>query len=153
MPIPFAEACRTLQTALQETGQALNRLEPWEAWRTFKRFLHQEVEDGYDAASFQFLPSDPDPELADEAGIFLVRQFTARAPGGEDELIGRVVLELRYAAGHFQALPPVELWTLDFPTLEEWASVVEGQPCFQEAMARVPLFSEVYYDEGPEEEC
>jgi hypothetical protein len=57
-------------------------------------------------------------------------------------------VELRYSAAYFQAFAPEELWTLDFPTLEEWASVVEGTACFQEAMARQPLFTEVYYDEG-----
>jgi hypothetical protein len=146
------ESCEALQQSLRETGQALDSLDPWPAWRTFKAFLRRELEGGYDAAALQFLPTDPDPDLSDEASLVLVRQCTARASGGEDELVGRVVLEFRYAAQHFQHLPEVSVWTLDFPSLEEWASVVEGQPAFQEAMAREPLFSEVYYEEGAGEE-
>jgi len=139
----------SLQERLQGSGQALNRLEPWEAWKVFKTFLHAEIEDGYDAACLQFAPGEAGEEPDDESAILLVRQFSARdADSGEDELLGRVVLELRYAARHFQGLPAAEVWTLDFPALEEWASVVEGLPCFQEAMARQPLFTEVYYDEG-----
>lgn len=146
------EACRTLQQALQASGQALDRLDPWEAWRDFKAFLQREVEDARDVGSMQFLPLDPDDDEADEACLFLVRQFSERTPGtGADEPIGRVVLELRFAATHFQALQATDLWTLDFPTLEEWASVVEGQPAFQEAMARTPLFTEVYYEDGSDE--
>lgn len=146
------DSCRALQSSLQVSGQTLDCLDPWQAWKTFKGFLRAEIEDGYDAASLQFLPADPDPDLTDEASLMLVRQYTERAPtDGEDELIGRVVLELRYAGKHFRSLPPFEAWTLDFPTLEEWASVVEGQACFQEAMGRTPLFTEVYYDEGPED--
>ena len=145
----ISDSCRTLQSSLQASGQALDCLDPWQAWKTFKGFLRVEIEDGHDAASLQFIPSDPDPDFSDEATLILVRQYTERAPtNGEDELIGRVVLELRYAAAHFASLPPFEAWTLDFPTLEEWASVVEGQACFQEAMARSPLFTEVYYDDG-----
>jgi|GEM_PF-2009182 len=143
------ESCRALQKTLQESGQALDHLEPWEAWKTFKQFLRSEVHDGYDAASLQFVPLEPDGDPDDEASLLLVRQYTERdATTGEDDLIGRVVLELRYAAKHFLEFQPVEVWTLDFPTLDEWASVVEGMPCFQEGMAREPLFTEVYYDDG-----
>lgn len=143
------EACRTLQQALQASGQALDRLDPWEAWRDFKAFLQREVEDARDVGSMQFLPLDPDD---DEACLFVVRQFSERTPGtGADEPIGRVVLELRFAATHFQALQATDLWTLDFPTLEQWASVVEGQRAFQEAMARTPLFTEVYYEDGSDD--
>lgn len=145
------DSCRTLQASLQASGQALDCLDPWQAWKTFKAFLRVEIEDGCDAASLQFLPVDPDPDLSDEATLMLVRQYSERAPkNGVDELIGRVVLELRYAGTHFASLSPFAAWTLDFPTLEEWASVVEGQACFQKAMARSPVFTEVYYDEGAE---
>ena len=146
------DSCRALQSSLHASGQTLDCLDPWQAWKTFKQFLRLEIEDGYDAASLQFLPADPDPDLSDEASLMLVRQYTERAPtDGEDELIGRVVLELRYAASYFSHLAPFDAWTLDFPTLAEWASVVEGQACFQEAMARSPLLTEVYYDEGAED--
>jgi hypothetical protein len=146
------DAYPTIRDSLEATGQVLERLEPWEAWRTFKHFLHSEIEDGYDAASLQF-DLFPDESLsAYEATLLLVRQFSERgAPEGDDELLGRVVLEFRYPAGPFHAFRRSEVWTLDFSTLEEWASVVEGMPYFQEAMAREPTATAVYYDEGAEE--
>jgi hypothetical protein len=83
------DATQALRVSLEASGQTPTRLDPWEAWRSFKAHL---------------------------------------------------------------TFPPCELRTLDLPTLEEWACVVEGMPSFQEGMARTPTETEVYYDEGPEEE-
>jgi hypothetical protein len=41
-------------------------------------------------------------------------------------------------------------WTLDYCTLAEWATVVEGKPWFQALINQEPTFSDVYYDTGPE---
>lgn len=149
----ISATCPALQASLTASGQALDRLEPWEAWRTFKAFLRVEVEGAYDSASLQFHPSDPDPDFGDEACLLLIRQFTERSPAsGRDQSLGRVVMELRYASRHFLAFTATAVWTLDFPTLEEWASVVEGQACFQDAMARQPLYTEVYFEDADEDD-
>jgi len=146
------ETAAALQASLREAGLALDHIDPWSGWKVFKQSLHRGVEDGFDVASFQFLPTDIDPDYADEAVVLFVRQFSERdRRDGTDRLIGRVVLELRYAAQHFHRLPAAAIWSLDFHSLEEWVSVVEGQPGFQEAMARAPLLSEVFYEEGSEE--
>ena len=144
------DACADLQGRLTEAGLALDHVDPWPAWKVFKQALRREVEDGFDVASFQFLPRDVDPDLSDEAVVLFLRQFSERDADGTDRLIGRVVLELRFAAHHFQAHGAASVWSLDYPTLEEWAAVVEGQPSFQEAMSRSPLLSEVYYVDGIE---
>jgi hypothetical protein len=39
------------------------------------------------------------------------------------------------------------VWTHDFPTLEEFASVVEAQPQFQTVVNSRPLQTDVYDDE------
>jgi hypothetical protein len=141
------DSCYALRHDLEAGGDAIHRLDPWHAWRAFKRFLHAEMSDCYDAAALQFVPA----EEADPPTLLLVRQYTARSDAdGTDELLGRVVLELRYPSAPFSVFAPTEVWTLDFRTLEEWASVVEGQPCFQEAMARTPLDTDVYFDQGIE---
>ena len=144
------DATPALRRTLEAAGLAMDQLDPWEAWKVFKQWLRVEIEDGYDTAAMQFLPIGPEGDPSDEATLLFVRQFTER-PGAEDtdELIGRVVLELRYPAARLLALPPTDIWALDFPTLEQWASVVEGTACFQQAMALRPLFSDVFYDEEP----
>jgi hypothetical protein len=146
------DAHPALRQALESSGQDLEHLDPWEAWRTFKRFLHREVEGCYDAASVQF-DLFPDSTLGgEEATLLLVRQFTERLPpDDEDQLIGRVVIELRYEPDPFRALSWAEAWTLDFRTLEEWASVAEGLACFQEAMTRRPTATAVYYEAGADD--
>ena len=150
----IAQTYSELRLALTQSAQAPEALDPWPAWKTFKAFLRREVEDGYDAAAIQFDIFPDDSLDGHEANLFLVRQFSEREgpPGAEqDELIGRVVVELAYPPAPFQHFTRTAIWTHDFPTLEEWASVVEAHPAFQTAMARSPARSAVYYDEGAEE--
>ena len=147
------DATPALRRSLEAAGLAMHQLDPWEAWKVFKQWLRVEIEDGYDTVCMQFLPIDPEGDPIDEATLLFVRQFKERQDAEDtDELIGRIVLELRYPAAKLLAFPPVDVWGLDFPTLEEWASVVEGNACFQQAMAIRPLFSDVFYDEEPEED-
>ena len=143
----YPELRRTLEAA----GLNRTRLDPWEAWRVFKAFLHREVEGSHDAASVQWGVFPNDALSEDEASLLLVRQFSERVDAdGEDELVGRIVVELCYAASLLQGLEPLEVWTHDFPSLEEWAAVVEGTPQFQECMARLPTSTDIYYEEGAE---
>lgn len=143
------DAAPTLRQSLEAAGYSMDQLEPWEAWKAFKEWLRLEIVDGLDTASVQFLPQDPDDDPGDEAVLAFVRQFTQRQDCGEaDELIGRVVLELRYPAAKLSAHAPFETWSLDFPLLEEWVSVVEGIPGFQHAMSLTPLFTDVFYEDG-----
>ena len=127
-------------------SQALDpdHLDPWSGWRAFKTFLHQEVEGVYDAAAVLF-------ERENEgATMFFVRQFTEREDDledAEDQLIGRLIVEFQFDV---QQLPDEEVWTLDFPTLEEWAAVVEGTRSFQSLVNQAPRFTDVYYDTGPD---
>ncbi len=119
-------------------------LDPWSGWRAFKDFLRMEVEHVYDAAAVQFQLEGDGPSM------FFVRQFTQRATSSddaEDVLLGRLIVEFRYPAHQLQEQ---EIWTLDYPSLEEWASVVEGEPTFQTLVNLTPTATEVYYDSGPD---
>jgi hypothetical protein len=121
-----------------------DHLDPWSGWRAFKEFLKQEVPDAYDAAAVQVRPLD------DGTSMFFVRQFTHREDASSeaaDVLVGRLIVEFHYDSRH---LPEEELWTLDYPTLEEWAAVVEGERSFQALVNQEPIFSDVYYDAGPD---
>jgi hypothetical protein len=146
-----SRAISELRQALTASGLNLSHLDPWEAWRGFKTFLHREVEGSHDAASVQWGVFSKDAINHEEATLLLVRQFTERAElDGEDELVGRIVVELCYSPEGFRTDEPLEVWTHDYPTLEEWASVVEGAPQFQACMAGVPTATDVYYDEDSE---
>ena len=108
-----AEFLRQLQGACLDP----RRLDPWEAWRAFKAFLHREVEEVYDAASFQYGVFEND-EGGLEASVFFVRQFTEwSVEEREDELMGRLVVELCYPPNTLPLFEDVDVWNLDFPRL------------------------------------
>jgi hypothetical protein len=127
----------------------VDHLEPWPTWKAFKAFLQREVTGVCDTVSFQCEHQIAEGESA-RFLVYLVRQFTERAGGeetnGDDELVGRLVVELQYPRVPPGAGSSVEVWALDFPNNTDWASVVEGLPDFQEAMARAPDATSVYYE-------
>ena len=139
------EAASVLRSDMEALGLDPQHLSPWPAWKAFKAFLEREVlADVYDTSSFQ---CEHDVGEADRVGflVYYVRQFSRRdAVTGEDLLVGRVVVELRYTPAPPGARSPVELWSMDFPADGEWVSVVEGSPAFQEAMAPQPEASDIY---------
>jgi hypothetical protein len=136
------EARSALRAKLVDQALDPELLDPWPAWRVFKQFLRDvEVEGVYDAAAVIVEPEE------DGTTLFLVRQFSIWEDGeyedeSEDVPAGRVVVEFRYEACQ---LPENEVWTLDYPTLEEWASVVEGALAFQTLINRTPRFTDVYF--------
>ena len=103
----------------------------------------------YDAASFQYavFADDGRPPVV---CAFLVRQLSQRQwddeHDGDDELVGRLVVEFRYSPEALRLRAEVEAWTMDFHTIEEWATVVEGLPQFQDVMSHDPLETMVFYD-------
>jgi hypothetical protein len=143
------ESAQAFEHLLTAQGLDADRLEPWPTWKLFKSFLQQEISGVYDGASFQ---CEHDLAPGGEVHFFVdfVRQFTTRA-GGEgtetvDQPIGRLVVEFEYPPLPVPTDLPAEVWTLDFPSDHAWASVVEGLPGFQEAMARVPIATAIYYE-------
>ncbi len=141
----YPELLRMVEAA----GLDRSHLDPWQSWRVFKAFLHREVEGSHDSASVQWGAFPNNVLAGDEGSLLLVRQFSEQADwDGEDTLVGRIVMELCYPIAQFQELGPLEVWTYDFPALEEWAAVVEATPQFQECMARLPTSTDIYYDEG-----
>lgn len=125
-----------------------DQLEPWAAWKIFREFLHREVDDVYDAASFQYLAANDEVDL-EPPTMFWVRQFTERsAETGEDELVGSLIVEFQYDPDVIPHHEDADVWSLDYPDLEQWSSVVEGLPQFQDAVNREPTVTRVHF-EGP----
>ena len=139
------DARRRLEEQFESAHLDAHRLEPWAAWKTFKEFLKTEVEGAYDAAAVQLQGGDGEQGVR----MFLVRQFTVRDDldsDADDELLGRLIVEFQYELGGLAE--ERDVWTLDYRTLEEWATVVEGEPSFQTLINREPSFTDVYYDAG-----
>ena len=140
------QAEQELVTRLTAAGLTLEALDPWEAWKVFKQYLHTEVQDVFDVAAFQ---AGRFPDEGGEGESFyatFVRQFS-RLEDKEEAPLRRVVMALRYGLDQLSPSLQAEVWTHDFPTLEEFASVVEGLPQFQAAMSAVPEHTEVYGEE------
>jgi hypothetical protein len=136
------ETRRRFRAQLDKLRLDPDHLDPWSGWIAFKEFLKQEVEGSYDAASVQVRPEGR------ATSMFFVRQFTQREDASSDAadvLLGRLIVELQYDA---RQLAEQEVWTLDYPSLEEWAAVVEGERWFQALINREPTFTDVYYDSG-----
>ena len=78
LPQTEVELRRQLVSARLDPDQ----LDPWAAWKIFREFLHREVDDVYDAASFQYIAASDEAET-EPPTMFWVRQFTpsgARRP-------------------------------------------------------------------------
>ena len=136
------ETRQRFRMQLEDLGLDPNHLDPWSGWGAFKEFLKQEVGGSYDAASVQVRPEDA------ATSMFFVRQFTRRESASTDAadvLIGRLIVEFHYDS---RRVPEPEVWTHDYPRLEEWAAVVEGEPWFQVLVNQEPAFTDVYYDTG-----
>jgi hypothetical protein len=131
-------AQRELEAMFVQSGMAPNTLDPWEGWKVFKAFLRKPLGGGYDTAGVQLVVN------SDGQALHLIRQISRRSnerpmdDGPDDEIIWMLTVELRYRNARLAATPELDLWLMDFRTLEEFASVVEGEPSFQAAMAARP---------------
>ena len=137
------QAEQELIARLTAAGLSPEALHPRDAWKVFKEYLHIEVQGVYDAASFQCGPFPDDGGEGESFYVKFVRQFS-RLEGKEEAPVRRIVMELCYGPHQIQPGVPAELWTHDFPTLENFASVVEGLAQFQAAMSATPKHSKVY---------
>jgi hypothetical protein len=120
-------------------------LDPWEAWKIFKDYLRSPVEGVYDAAAM-LCRRFPNNEGGEDFYLSFVRQFS-RWEGKEDAPLRRVVVDFRFDAGAFNDQARAEVWTHDFPTLAEFASVVEGMPQFQAAINARPRATDIWSEE------
>jgi hypothetical protein len=144
------DATAELRRALEQAGLSVTRLDPWEAWKVFKAFCHREVEEVYDCPCIQFALGDYDPEHPDRVHVLFVRQFStwevASSGEWEDASLGKVVIDLAFSDRALVHHEEFELWSMDFRSLEEFSSVVEGNPVFQAATGHEPVATDVYFE-------
>jgi len=139
-----AESEAQLLRLLQQARLSPPALDPWEAWKVFKRFLEIPVDDVYDAASFQYSISEVEGETS-TFGTF-TRQFST-FERGVDEGIRQVVVDFEYSPEEMRNTVPVEVWTHDYPSLADFSSVVEAQPQFQDMCNCTPRRTDVWSEE------
>ena len=130
---------------LEAAGLNPLALDPWESWKVFKTYLQTEVfkayvqtaitGEVYDAASVQF----------DRSRLHFVRQFSQWF-NNKDVGILRVTMTLTFDRGD-RPFQEAEFWSHDFPTLAEFASVVEGDAQFQAAVNSGVSRSQVYAEQ------
>jgi hypothetical protein len=134
-------ALRVFQESLDKAGLVPDMLDPWETWKLFKSFMRTPLGGGYDIAGVQFA-THPDTQ-----GLYFIRQLSARDEFGEDVLVWQMTVELFYKNPNLERARDLDIWSLDFKTLEEFASVVEGEDTFQRAISAAPFVSDCRTDE------
>jgi len=139
MRITAAE--QELRPELLAAGLDPEHLEPWEAWKVFKRFLSVPAATEDEGASMQCRRE----EVAD--GEFLVymqwiRQFAA-VEDSADRPVRYVAIELGYRPADLPIDDEIELWSHDFPALANFAAHVEGLEAFQRALNATPVATEL----------
>lgn len=130
-----------LTTMLEEAALDPAHLDVWEAWKVFKAFVREPVEaddEGITAQATRVTTTDG----LDLVYLNFIRQFTT-VEETEDTPVGYVGLELAYEWSDLKLAQDIELWSYDFPQLEDFMAQVEQLPIFHQAAALRPLESEV----------
>src|SRR2546426_5068182 len=118
-----SEAEPELLNRFTAAGLAPGALDPWEAWKVVKQYLHSEVHGVYDAASFQCGQFPDDGGEGESFYATFARQFS-KWEGKEDAPIRRVVVEVRYGLDQIRPGAPAEGWRTILPhwrDLRAWA--------------------------------
>jgi hypothetical protein len=137
-------ASQDLDRRLRAAGLDPDRLEPWPAWKVFKAYAREVTSADADVMYVQLGLRDPTDELLH---VTFVRHFELVDDEGELHPVREVVCDLGYDPATDLAGGELELCSGDFPTLEAFIATVEGEPCFQAAMAREPVGSLVSFSE------
>lgn len=140
----YAEARRRLSELLTAAGLAPESLEPWPAWKVFKAFAREAVEDALDDCVVQYGTYE-DVAGVDSVHLYLAREFSD--DGDDSEPATHLVCDLTFDAG---ALPTLaaEFWTQDGPNFVSFIDRVESDPGFQALMNARPVASSVYVEEN-----
>lgn len=130
-----------LHRQLIAAGLDPEHLEPWEAWKAFKRFLATPMAIDDEGISVQCRREEADEG---EFMVYLqwIRQFAA-VEAGTDVPVRYVGIEFGYRPSELPFDGHIELWSYDFPALADFAANVEGLAVFQRALNVTPVFTEL----------
>ena len=129
---------------LSARGLAVEAVDAWRGWVTFKqyaRIVHEIPDPG---VSVQIAPD----RASDEVRVFFLRQ-AVEPEGNWLRPVGGVVCELTFSEPNVRAAS-FEFWTFDYGTFERFVDVVEQTPAFAELMVRRPTRSAVYWEDASE---
>jgi hypothetical protein len=143
--VHHAEARRHLIELLTRAGLTADSLEPWTAWKVFKAFARESVEDALDDCLVQYGVYE-DGGGVDSAHLYFVREFS----DGEDDDGGpatHLVCDLTFDVAALPT-PGAEFWTQDAATFSAFVDRVEADPGFQALMNARPVASSVYVEEN-----
>jgi hypothetical protein len=144
----FVETTERLQHLFEEAGLAPDLLQPWLAWKVFKRFLREPVEGAACDALVQ-MGAYIDAE-GPRIHLYLVRQFSdelAHDFPESDRQLAHLVCDLVFPAASPREMRFRELWSQDYRSHSAFIDAVEGDPAFQSLMNAEPISSTIFWEE------
>jgi hypothetical protein len=130
-----------LLTLLALNGVAPEAADPWRGWQTFKQYVRIVDEIPEPGVSVQTL------RHADESTSLVFLRQVLEEDGDRLEPVGGVIMEFNYRPAS-AAQPEWEIWTFDHATFERFVDHVEQHDEFADLVVKVPLRSEVYWQEA-----
>lgn len=147
--VHFVEATDRLLHLFEEAGLAPDLLQPWPAWKVFKRFLREPVE-GAACDTLVQVGAYYDSEEGKRIHLYMVRQFSdelAHDLPEHDEQVAHLVCDLSFPAECTRVARVRELWSQDFPSHAAFIDAVETDSVFQSLMNAEPISSRVFWEE------
>src|ERR1041385_9025914 len=135
------EAEDRLGAMLEAAALDQGHLDVWEAWKVFKAFAREPVDADGEGIAVQ-ATRDTTPDGDERVYLSFVRQFTA-IEGEESAPVRFAGLELVFDAADHQLTKDVDIWSYDYPSIQDFAASVEQAPAFQRAAALRPLETSV----------
>lgn len=143
----FVETTERLLRLFEEAGLTPDLLQPWPAWKVFKRFLREPV-DGATSDALVQMGSYIDAD-GPRIHLYLVRQFSdelAHDYPERDAQLAHLVCDLVFPAASPRDMQLRELWSQDFYSYPAFIDAVESDPSFQRLMNTEPISSSVFWE-------
>ena len=144
----FVQCTERLIHLFDEAGLAPDLLQPWPAWKIFKRFLREPV-DGAASDALVQMGAYIDVE-GPRIHLYLVRQFSdelAHDLPEHDEQLAHLVCDLAFPASSPRDIRFHELWSQDSHSHSAFIDAVETDPVFQSLMNTEPTSSRIFWEE------
>jgi hypothetical protein len=144
----FVETTERLLRLFEEAGLTPDLLQPWPAWKLFKRFLREPVDGAASDALVQmgaYLEADG-PRIH----LYFVRQFSdelAHDLPERDKQFAHLVCDLAFTAASPRDMRFRELWSQDYLSHSAFIDAVESDPAFQKLMNAEPISSAIFWEE------
>lgn len=145
-------AMARLHEILLDNGVSPEAAGPWPAWKLFKAFLRESVEDALDDALVQYgTYEEKNGRVLPH--LYLVRQFSELRVGAlhDDDpssAFTHLVCEFCYHPGAIPEAAEREIWTMDVPHFAQFVDRVESDVHVQALLGAEPMWSAIYLEEN-----